>query len=65
MKEKFVLELEWMDESNVQADILLDGSWHEKSAVLMWICRGSLVASSARYSTIWNDEGFEVCKYQQ
>lgn len=65
MKRKFVLELEWNDGSNAYADISLEGADHEVMAMLMWISRGSLMASSATRSIIWNNEGFEVCAYQR
>lgn len=65
MKRTFVLELEWNDKSNVFADISLEGADHEVMGVLMWISRGSLMASGADRSVVWNEEGFEVCAYQQ
>lgn len=63
MKQKFTLELEWKDGSNAFADIQVEGKDHEIAGILLWICRGSLMASNAEKSTMWNDQGFEFCSY--
>ena len=61
---KFTLELEWLDQSSTFAEISVDGEPHQYNAVLMWICRGALMASGCYQSVIWNEEGFEICAYR-
>lgn len=65
MKFKGTLNLEWSDGSECYAEVSVDGVPHEAYGILMWICRGALMASNAQFATMWNDEGFEICKYQK
>lgn len=65
MKYKGTLNLEWSDGSECFAEVSVDGKPHEVNAMFMWICRGALMASNAKFATVWNEDGFEVCKYQQ
>lgn len=62
---KFTLELNYGDDSYDFAEISVSGSPNKVVATLMMICRGTLMASTANRSTIYNDEGFEVCAYVQ
>lgn len=64
-KKKFTLVLEYNDESEAQAEILVEGEPHEYMATLSMICRGTLMASGAKRSYIYNSEGFEVCAYMK
>ena len=60
---EFTLFLEWNDGSECSAIVKVDGEEHEFMALLMWICRGALMASSAERSVVCNSEGFDVCCY--
>lgn len=62
-KKLFTLELEYNDDSAVYADIIVEGEPHEYRALLLMICRGTLMSSGAKRSTIYNSEGFEECAY--
>lgn len=62
-KKRFTLVLEYNDGSDTQAEILVEGEPHEYMALLLMICRGTLMASGAKGSYIYNVEGFEVCAY--
>lgn len=62
-KKIFTLVLEYKDESDTQAEIVVDGEPHEYMALLLMICRGTLMASGAKRSIIYNSEGFEECAY--
>ncbi len=64
-KKIFTLELEYNDESAVYAEIIVEGEPHEYRALLLMICRGTLMASGAKRSTIYNSEGFEECAYMK
>lgn len=63
MKYKGTLNLEWADGSECFAEVSVEGEPHEVTGVMIWICRGSLMASGAEFATMWNEEGFEICKY--
>lgn len=62
-KKIFTLVLEYKDESEAQIEIIAEGEEHEYMAMLSMICRGTLMASNAIRSTIFNDEGFDVYCY--
>lgn len=65
MKIKGTLNLEWSDGSECFAEVSVDGSGNEALGIFMWVCRGALMASNAQYATMWNEDGFEICKYQK
>lgn len=65
MKYKGTLNLEWEDGSECFAEVSVDGSEHEAHGIFLWVCRGALMASNAVFATMWNEEGFEICKYQK
>lgn len=65
MKYKGTLNLEWSDGSECFAEVSVEGEANKAVGVMMWICRGSLMASGAKYSTMWNEDGFEICKYER
>lgn len=60
---KFTIELTWKDESETMFNVEIDGKEHEVMAVLMWVTRGSLMASNAQSVTAYNEEGFDVVSY--
>lgn len=60
---KFTIELTWNDESEIMFDIEINGKEHEVMAPLMWITRGSLMASGAQRATAYNQDGFDVVCY--
>lgn len=62
MKE-FYVELVYNDDSTNEFYVKVEGEEHEYMALLMMITRGSLMASSAKSATCYNDEGFDVCSY--
>lgn len=62
-KHKFTIELTWNDDSNTYFDVTLEGDEHQYMALLMWITRGTLMASSAIKSVAYNEDGFDVCSY--
>lgn len=62
---KFTVELTWKDESETMFEVQLEGAEHEIMATLMWITRGSLMASSAHRATAYNEDGFDVVSYIQ
>lgn len=64
-KQIFTLCLEYNDGSDSQVEIITEGEPFEYSAMLSMICRGTLMASSARVCTIYNTEGFDVMSYRK
>lgn len=64
-KKIFTLTLEYNDESESSVEIITEGMPYEYMATLSMICRGTLMASSARRCTIYNDEGFDVYTYEK
>lgn len=64
-KRKFTIELTWDDETNTYFNVEVEGEQHEYMAILMWITRGTLRASSAHRAVCYNDEGFDVVSYIQ
>lgn len=62
-KQIFTLVLEYNDESEAQVEIITEGEPFEYRAMLSMICRGTLMASSARLCTIYDSEGFNVISY--
>lgn len=60
---KFTVELTWKDESETMFNVEIDGKEHEVIAVLMWVTRGSLMASNAQRVIAYNEEGFDVVSY--
>lgn len=60
---KFTIELTWKDESETMFNVEIDGKEHEVMAVLMWVTRGSLMASNAQSVTAYDEEGFDVVSY--
>lgn len=62
-KETFTLCIVYNDESEMNAEITVEGKDSDKYALLLMICRGTLMASSAKRGYIYNSEGFEVCAY--
>lgn len=61
--EKFTITLEYSDESESCFEVSVDGSWHDISALLCMITRGTLMASMAIKATCYNSDGFDVCSY--
>lgn len=62
-KQIFTLVLEYNDGSDSQVEIITEGEPFEYMAMLSMICRGTLMASSARLCTIYDTEGFDVISY--
>lgn len=62
-KKTFTLVLEYNDKSEVQAEISVEGEEYEYRALLNMIARGTLMASGAKRSYIYNSEGFDVIAY--
>lgn len=60
---KFTIELTWKDESETMFNVEIDGKEHEVMAVLMWVTRGSLMASNAQSVIAYDEEGFDVVSY--
>ena len=59
----FTIFLTWNDDSETNFEVKLEGKEHEIMATLMWITRGSLMASSANRVVAYNEEGFDVLSY--
>ena len=59
----FTIFLTWNDDSEINFEVKLEGQEHEIMATLMWITRGSLMASSAKRAVAYNEEGFDVLSY--
>jgi len=55
--------LEYSDESEVWFDFESSESEHNAKATLLMVCRGTLMASSAKRIVAYNDEGFDICSY--
>lgn len=62
-KKTFTLVLEYNDKSEVQAEISVEGEEYENRALLNMIARGTLMASGAQRSYIYDSVGFDVCAY--
>ena len=62
---KFTIELTWEDNSATMFQVELEGKKHEIMSVLMWITRGTLMATSAKRAIAYNEEGFDVISYIQ
>lgn len=55
--------IEYNDESEFHFDVTIEGTESEIKANLMMITRGTLMASSGKKATCYNDDGFEICSY--
>ena len=64
-EERFTLCLVYDDGSEMNAEVIPDGPVSTKLATLSMICRGTLMASSAKRSYIYNSEGFEMFSYMK
>ena len=62
MKE-FTIELVYGDDSSTYFKVCVEGEDYECKALLLMITRGTLMASMAKRSVCYNDEGFDVCSY--
>lgn len=62
-EKKFTIELQWNDDSSTFFDVIVNGKPHEYNAKLMWVTRGSLMASNAKRAICYNEEGFDVLSY--
>lgn len=60
---KYTIELTWNDESETMFEVELTGAEHHIMATLMWITRGTLMASGAKRSIAYDEEGFDVLSY--
>lgn len=60
---RFFIELVYNDDSTNEFYVEVEGEEHEYMALLSMITRGTLMASSAKSATCYNDEGFDVCSY--
>ena len=60
---KFTIELTWKDESETMFSVEMDGKEHDVMAALMWVTRGSLMASNAQSVTAYDEEGYDVVSY--
>ena len=60
---KFWIELVYNDDSEVGFYVDVEGEPHDYAALLYMITRGTLLVSSARRATCYNDEGFDVVSY--
>lgn len=60
---RYKLVLIWKDGSKTAATIIPDGDHTEKMATLMWIARGSLNASSAKWAYVYNEMGNQIWAY--
>lgn len=61
----FKIFLTWNDDSETNFEVKLEGKEYEIMARLMWITRGSLMASSANRAVAYNEEGLYVLSYIQ
>lgn len=64
-KKTFTIELTWKDESSTYFNVEVEGAPHEIKSTLMWITRGTLMATTAIKAICYNDEGFDVISYIQ
>lgn len=64
-KKTFTIELTWKDESSKYFKVEVEGTTHEIESILMWITRGTLMATYAIKAICYNDEGFDVMSYTQ
>lgn len=64
-KQIFTLVLEYNDGSDAQVEIITEGQQCESLALLLMICRGTLMLSSAKSCTIYDTEGIDVISYSK
>lgn len=62
-KYHFTIVLNWSDHSSESFEISLEGPEFKVMSSLMWITRGSLMASGACMSVAYRDDGSDVVSY--
>ena len=60
---KATVFLTYNDDSEVTFEFNSDEHPKEALATLMMVCRGTLMASTARRITAFNEDGFDICSY--
>ncbi len=60
---KATIFLTYDDDSEVCFTYECDEERTHALATLMMVCRGTLMASSAKKVTAYNEEGFDICSY--
>lgn len=60
---KATVFLTYADDSEVCFEFQSDEGWTEALALLMMVCRGTLMASMAYKVTAYDPEGFDICSY--
>lgn len=60
---KATIFLTYRDDSEVCFEFSCDGRDHEALATLYMVCRGTLMASSAKSVAAYDEEGFDLCSY--
>ena len=63
MKTTKTIIIEYNDDSEFSFDVTIEGTDSQITASLMMITRGTLMASSGKRATCYNDDGFEICSY--
>lgn len=62
---KATIFLTYCDESEVCFTYDCEEPKHKALATLMMVCRGTLMASSAKRIVAYDEEGFDLCSYIQ
>lgn len=62
---RFTIELSWGEENETMFNVEIEGKEHEIMASLIWVTRGSLMASRAKRAIAYDDQGFPVVSYIQ
>lgn len=62
-EERYTLCIVYNDGSELNAEIIVEGTESAKYSTLLMICRGTLMATTGKRGYIYNSEGFEVCAY--
>lgn len=60
---KATVFLTYSDDSEVCFEFKCDVSDNDALALLMMVCRGSLMASIASRVSAYNEDGFDICSY--
>ncbi len=59
----FTVKLAWEHDSDTSFKVNLEGKDYEILSTIMWITRGTLMASNATRATAYNEDGFEAVSY--
>lgn len=60
---KATIFLTYRDDSEVCFTFECEEKESQALATLMMVCRGTLMASSAKRIAAYNEEGFDICSY--